>query len=1014
MSTRWETIAIPFQGGIDTKSDAKAAPMARLTELENGVFTKRGSIRKRHGYDKTDAVDVDGLAVAGNCLGTFSDSLVMLDEGRALTYQDADDAWNEQGYFNRVVTTVKQVQDGPDKKTLGDQAEVNGVGLRAWVDGSGDIQAEVYNAASGARITTLTLAMGSNPRCVASGKFLHLVYALGISTDLMSIPINTFKPSEAVIGDAVIIASDLHADEVFDACTSSNGDSAIFAWYSTGSDELRWGRLLPGGSTESKNGRSTNAIVALAIDVSSTHLLIGHVEASAIVTTSVGDVNGGLAATPDTDSEASAGYERVSVACSDERYAVLFENQTTKPENQTIEGWIGYDVSEPSAAGYTGTVLRHSHLLSSGFSIGDKIYMYVGHESAKQVQNSAFLLELLPDSSGGSLSRVVSQMNYGSTPARTTDTRLPRASVDDAGLYSIILPYQKKAPSTNDDKFLHESLSLASATDSDAKYRPVAAGGALYAPGGILWYLDGGAPVESGFLLFPELDIEFGSTDPADHEAVTLSGGGNLSAGTYGYKVFYEWIGENGERQLSSAISFSVAVSGSQSVELEIPTLFHTHKGEDSDGGTREDVSIVVYRTAANLNTYNRVSSADPTDTGSNGYIVNDRTADYVTFDDDLADATSNEVDPTRGGALDNISPPSSAVAIDANRRLWLAGGEIADNRVAYSKLRADGGPIEYNDALTVELPDEGGPVVGLHALGDAIVIFKNSQIYAIAGDGPNNNGYGDFQQPVQIATDVGCIDSRSIVETPEGLMFQSQKGIYMINKGYQVVYAGAEAEGFNDQVISGANLIPDQNAVLFLSSDGTSLWYDYLFGQWSTFTGHQGVSGALFDGKYRYLRANGELMTQSTTSYTDGGSAYRLRAKTAPIRMGGLQEYWRCKRLYILGERFSEHSLRTDVWFNRERAPQETVIFTPADFIDDGTWGSEATWGADDTWGGDIDSGDYQMSYGLARQKCQSVTFEFTEIPGAEPGRSFELTELALLWGSMGGLGRLASARRK
>jgi hypothetical protein len=154
--------------------------------------------------------------------------------------------------------------------------------------------------------------------------------------------------------------------------------------------------------------------------------------------------------------------------------------------------------------------------------------------------------------------------------------------------------------------------------------------------------------------------------------------------------------------------------------------------------------------------------------------------------------------------------------------------------------------------------------------------------------------------------------------------------------------------------------------------------------------------------------------MRQNPNKFTDGNVAYQWRAKTAPIRMGSLQEWWRCKRIYIMGEYFSEHKLRMNVFFNRELASQETITFDPSDFVEDTTWGSQATWGAQDVWGGAIDGRDYQMSYAPARQKVQSISFEFLEIPGTEPGRSFELTELALYWAPMSGLGRLAAVRRK
>lgn len=1012
--TNWEPLAIPFQGGIDTKSDAKTASPAKFVELENGVFTKRGSVRKRHGYDRTENQDSSESEISADIVTTLDESLILLGKNASYTYSAADDNWLKQGYFNRVAVATDEVESSTASRTMGDQAEVNGVGARAWINQAGGMEIAIYDVATGARIKGFkggTIGSGNRPRCLAVGAFLHVVFAVGSSTDLMTLPINTFSPANTVEGDAAIIASDLHADEIFDAVTSSTGNDAVFAWYSTSSDELRWGRLLPTGATESKGGTSSGAIVAMSIGVNSEYLVIGHVEATGLVMTSVSDVNGGMANVADTGSESESGFDRVSIAVAEGKFCCLFENQTAEARNQDLVRWSG-DPAEPSANEIGTAVIQHSHLLSAGFSVGGSLYVFVGHESARQLQNSVFLLELSPEDDSGSAARVVAHVHYGAAAPRSSEPHLPRFSASAEALVGI-LPYRRPVESDDGEAVGYLGLSRVAVEANSVAYEAAQAGRALYCPGGILWHLDGYEPVESGFLLAPELDVDPTSTDAADHGDVSEGGAGAIAAGTYGYKVYYEWPNAHGEVMRSLAIGFSVAATGSKKMVLTIPTLYHTHKGVDASGGARDEVSIAVYRTSAGGTKHHRISSTDPTATGDNGYLLNDRTSSSVTFTDNLADASANELDPLLG-LINNVAPTACSVATMANRRLWMAGGDIPDNNLYYSKLRIDGQPIECNNNTFVEIPDRGGQVVGVRELSDATVVFKRSQIYFVAGEGPNNSGFGEFREAVQVSTDVGCVDPRSIVETPDGLMFNSAKGVYLLTKSFSVEYVGAEVEAYNSESIVSAELVPDQNLAIFLASEGRTLAYDYLFRQWSTFTGHLGISATLWKNKYCYLDSAGAVYRQNPERYKDGNVAYKFRGKTGPIRGEGLQQLWRCKRIYLLGEYFSEHSLRMNVWFNREAAPRESVTFEPEDFIDDSRWGDDPTWGDSEVWGGQLDGRDYQVSYGLESQKAQSISLEFEEIPGAEPGRSFELTELAMLWARMPGLGRLADARRR
>lgn len=343
---------------------------------------------------------------------------------------------------------------------------------------------------------------------------------------------------------------------------------------------------------------------------------------------------------------------------------------------------------------------------------------------------------------------------------------------------------------------------------------------------------------------------------------------------------------------------------------------------------------------------------------------------------------------------------------------MYLAGGTIPDNRIYYSKLLESGKQVEFNDRLYVDIDSKGGPVTALSELNDAIVVFKENHIYAINGDGPNNLGQGNFQEPVELTTDVGCTEPRSLVEIPQGIMFKSARGIYLLS-GQGVSYIGEMVEAYNSQTITSAEILPEENVVYFLTDEGVTLVYDYLVRQWSVFTNFIGSSAIVWNDNYVYL--NDDLMYISNKEkFTDGTSTYAFRLKTGPLRPEQLQGEFLCRRVYILGEYYSDHQVKISIYKNRGLAPNDEKTFDVSDFIDSDTWGDQATWGADDVWGGT--GADYQFSYAPADIVYQSLNVEITEVPDTVPGRSFELTELALEWSPMkrsSSAARLGNARR-
>lgn len=113
--------------------------------------------------------------------------------------------------------------------------------------------------------------------------------------------------------------------------------------------------------------------------------------------------------------------------------------------------------------------------------------------------------------------------------------------------------------------------------------------------------------------------------------------------------------------------------------------------------------------------------------------------------------------------------------------------------------------------------------------MDEKLILFEDNRIFSLTGQGPTPTGdQNDFSEPSLVTSDAGCIDPRSIVLIPIGILFQSNKGIYLLSRSLETKYIGAPVEAFNNQTITSAKLLQDQNQVRLLSSDGTTLVYDY------------------------------------------------------------------------------------------------------------------------------------------------------------------------------------------
>jgi hypothetical protein len=436
------------------------------------------------------------------------------------------------------------------------------------------------------------------------------------------------------------------------------------------------------------------------------------------------------------------------------------------------------------------------------------------------------------------------------------------------------------------------------------------------------------------------------------------------------------------------------------SQKIKVPTLRLTEK---------QNVSIELYRTEASGSVFYKVSSI-------NTPTFNDKTVDYVTISDTIADADliSRESLYTTGGVLENTGAPScSIVAVHtASNRIFVVGEQ--PNVLKYSKIQTPGSPVEFNDALERSIDPIGGAITAAASMDEKLIIFESDAILYISGSGPNNLGLQDnFTEPERISIDVGCIEPRSVVLSPNGLMFKSRKGIYLLTRGLSLEYIGAPVQEYNDLTITSAKIVGELNQIRFTTLTGSCLVYNYYVAQWATYENHAAISAEVLGNDYYYLRSNEELFKENRSTFSDNGVPIKMLAETGWLSFSQLQGFMRVYKLLILGEYKSPHKLRIRVGYDFNEAWVQEEIIDTSDFIDNTPYGGYSINTSGTVYGDPVgqpyggDGNVYQARIDFERQKCQSIKISIEDVQ-AEAGEGLSLSTMTLQVGSKQGTNKL------
>ena len=1032
MSIQKQVVPIAFAGGIDTQTDPKQVPTARLLDLQNGVFEKNTTIVKRNGYRALGRnIDGSGMQLpTGKAFASRGDELLYLSADNAYSYRPSSDTWVDTGAVLSVVASMTGVAETGTEQTSPDHATSRGVTLLAWEDGFGGtgppaqgVWWALLEADTGAVLRPPEQAgAGQRPRCLAVGDRLHLVWADSMAGSLQIIVVNPTVPLAPAV--ATSLTTDLDpANPAFDAePTDRTGTPAIVAWARAG---LGWrigyidasgvlGSALTGHPPVATYAEAITGPIATAYGTTGAQLavmtsegggaaLFANLIAPADLTSRSAQVTV-FATIPVVRVTACWARDAASAASSARVCYWAAEVSGARLDLNTVASGLFVDAG---VAGPTATELRGHGLVTRAFRDDAAVYVGLAHDVAffSYVAVARLSTPIPADAVTASTfpiwtpldlplaARLLPIRAYGLTTRGHLSSVV--TDVNDTRVHRMALSAQEQLNTTPDPgftpRFTETGIRLTSLDfDHDDAWQSAELGAGLYLAGACPMQYDGSRWAEMGAHTAPDTGI-----------VITPTATGQLTGDSvYLYRFVYEAEDAQGEwhrfaTSLGTLVTTLPGAIGVVGTTMNIPTLRLTRRGR---------VRIGVFRSLAN-GTANlwRVSTVIPNPLFQS-YVLNDPTVDFVTMTDGLADAFLVTFEPlyTNGGIVSNDPPPwaGNVLAGGKNRLFWTDPQD--PQRVRFSQERAETFGVETPESLSFVCDPLGGPITALAVMDDALIVFKRDAVFVVGGPGPLANPLIDtqsfsFSPPALIPSDVGCSRASSIGITPVGILFQSAKGPMALTRSRSVERIGDDVDAFQDVPIVASTLLPDRTQIVMLTSGDRTLLYDYRHQQWSTFSNHAGVDAIVVGGAYYYLRTDGRIFVETPGAYLDDNTQIQRVIETAWIHVAPYLQGWHVFWwAYVIGTYRSPHTLVVQVQTDYESnwgPPLELNV--NADF-DPALYGGGAY--GDGPYGGPpTQSTRYQKRIHIGK-RGQAVRFRFYDLEATgDAGAAFDLSELVL-----------------
>lgn len=925
MSLPERRIDIPLVRGIDQSQDRRLAEPGTLYEAENLRFLKRGRLGVRYGMDKLTFSDVGGSAITSRVkrIAATQNELLALTETNLYSYASKIDRFADRSTHPRCsdITARGIARYSSASGMHGCVAESTNFRCVAWTqlgaNGSNIVYAALYDINTGAMLWQQRVSGsdgGRFPRVLKVGNYFCIFFVwtaagpvntlrvrrIDISTtptglEATTTNLRTLDPAKS---DLSSIPYDVDTDGtyVYAACNDTGAATIVV---------VKWNTSWAVQATQ------TAALVpnVVAIRVAGADVWVG---ASDLTPKTV------YYRAPTSLASISAAF--TLDAAKGAKPIVIREHPTTANTALFLLG-LGVVTAAPVitiryteflTGTTTGTVttltnarLYHWHPACKPFLDGQTNHAHCVFASKSTTAQAVYAVaDLRTDVNGNGTDTVqVSAEGYFAVGAASQNHY--NAPFPQAAISSTVAVGGGVVVALDEDWLVEDQhLNIGRSWVVLREWNYTSGKRWLHAPATDLATFSGGAPFAYDGSMCAEMGFPY-SVDGNGQgwNSQDQVAGSLVNVGTYQWAFVYEWYDSKGYRHLSQpTFTYPITLAaGKNGEQFRVQTCTLTRKqqpfgtsGAATASPIGQPIRILVYRTVNNGSVFYLVDSL---------VVENDISVEAILFSDTASDAsiTTQEILYTQGGVVPNSFTGTLACITQHKQRLFGATG----SRIYYTKLLKQFVAPEWPSTFVMDL-GTAEPITAVASLDDSLVVFTASQTFVIQGDGPDDEQRGEFLPPFKLASDVGCVDPRSVVQFRDGLMFQSAVGLEILPRG-----GGApEPVGLRvDDTVSAngwtfpssAVVEPAQNQVRITVMDdpdvpdtGITLVWDYLYHEWTTYRAPNGVAvsdAVFFGGRYYAAHGSAAEVWKETNTHSDfAGTVFIPTTLTMQdVRLAGL-----------------------------------------------------------------------------------------------------------------------------
>ena len=927
-----QKVEIKLNSGINQKAGDKFLQPGELTDAVNVRFDEDGTLHKRYGVDALSKSIIDGATMSeGSSLIGTDTQLLAFEDMDAYAYVDATDTWLDAGNVTGTTSEWKTVRQHPTDLSEWSRAEANGVAVYVWYDATNDItKATVVDVATDTILNDEQNIFADEvvAKCVPVGNYIFVVNTRASNNTIQARRFDTTDPTASPTAYTSVV-SDVHATGYQKYDVIPYDDTKCVVVYQDTSQDINVFFLNDDGTASS----STQVVAALGAAPTGIALVKDNSNGVLIYVSEV-VYRHDSSLTADWNESLSAYLTNATSATGvidADGGSVWFVQDSTTERVQALR------INSSGTYQSLTQISHYAPIASKGFLLNGLSCVCLYINSTLQPRYLVFTEE----------ADIIADflLNRAADPDPSDLTGLS-AVQNVGGVFKFAVGIKQPDGTTFD----RVALGVAEIDTNNNNLLGLEVDESIYLTGGSFRQWDSKEISEAGFYTFPEYDSD------------AQGSGGSIADGTYLYKAIFEYRDKRGKVYRSApSASQSVTVSaGGGTATVDIDYKMHTFTN-------RANVDVVLYRTEAGLSTnYYRTATLR---------YPSEDSGDVVTITDSNSDATlaSKELLYTVGGELENTLPPSSKSIAKWDQRIWLAG--LPQPRdVWYSKILLDDEGAGFSETQVIRFPDD---IVAVARLDSRLIAFSKTKIYYIHGEGGDATGAGSsYSTPQFISSDVGCVNRLSVAEIPDGVVFESHKGVYLIDRSMQLQYIGKAIESIIEAspTITSANVMEDSREVRFTTSNDKVYVWNYEFNQWSEFN-YTGVDATVWKQKYTLIESDGTVKTEQT-DFSDDGSFIAREIKTGWIHLAGIEGYKRVCKLIFTGNYVDAHQLDVYLAYNYDdtEVEQFTRTFDSSD--------------------------DYSFEINPARHKCSAIRVRVVESSTGTIGESAALEALTLVVG--------------